>query len=143
WIELAHSGLTGLPASLASVQIFWRGVAIDARIAFHPETLSAHEILTEPNAERRRIMVERVGYERLFDECNPTVVDRDRDAGGERLLMRIDLPMDLDNHLLCVAVHCPSTGRKYVLRVPPGTATCRHASAWLAGYDNVDAYQPI
>ena len=38
---------------------------------------------------------------------------------------------------------CPSTGRDYLLRVPPETRTCRQAAAWLAGFDDPEAYRPV
>jgi len=38
---------------------------------------------------------------------------------------------------------CPSTGRKYLLRVPPHIADCRAAAAWLAGFNNPDEYRPV
>jgi hypothetical protein len=42
-----------------------------------------------------------------------------------------------------MSCHCPSTGRQYIIRVPPTTPTCRHAAAWIAGFDNPDDYQPL
>ena len=69
------------------------------------------------------------------------MLDSDVDCGGPRQLLRVDL--DGDEPLVCVVVLCPSTGRRYCLRVPPDTRTCRQAVAWVAGYDNPDDYQPI
>ncbi len=48
-----------------------------------------------------------------------------------------------DEDLVCVSLNCPSTGRRYVLRVPPAIDTCRRAAAWLAGFDNADDYAPV
>jgi hypothetical protein len=140
-LEVARSGLTALPASLEKVRLLWRGVGVDEQIVFRPETLTAQEVLTERNLERRRVMIERVGYDRLFQACNPQMVDQDRDPGGERLLLRVPFPGDED--LVCLSVRCPSTGRGYILRVPPRTQTCRQAAAWLAGFENADDYQPV
>ena len=44
---------------------------------------------------------------------------------------------------LCRPFPVPATGRRYVLRVPPQTRTCRQAAAWIAGFDNPDDYQPL
>jgi Domain of unknown function (DUF6745) len=140
-IEVAQTALTGLPDSLRNVPVRWRGVRVSQRVAFQPETLGTEEVLTEPNVEVRRIMVERVGYDRLFDECQATILDTDFDPGGERILRRIPLPRDED--LTCLSVRCPSTGRLYTLRVPPRTQSCRQAAAWLAGFDDPEAYHPI
>jgi hypothetical protein len=140
-LELADSGIMQLPPSLANARLTWRGVTVNEKIAFHPQTLTKEEILTERNAEVRRIMTERAGYDRLFDGRESTVVDIDHDAGGERILRRV--PMLGDEDLTCLTVRCPSTGREYVLRVPPAMQTCRQAAAWIAGYDNPDDYHPL
>jgi hypothetical protein len=141
WIDVAGTGITRLPAGCAGAQLRWRGVPIDQRIAFSPETITSAEVLAEDNAERRRVMLERCGYERFFREARATVRDRDKDPGGPRELLVV--PLEGDEDLVCVSVNCPSTGRRYVIRVPPGTATCRHAVAWIAGFDDPDQYRPL
>ena len=140
WIDVAGSGLTALPPHLAGLGVRWRGVPVDERIAFRPETLAIEEILAERNAEVRRVMVERYGFERFMAEAKAEVLDKDRDAGGERQLLRV--PMTDDEDIVCVSVFCPSTNRQFFLRVPPDTTTCRNAIAWTAGFDNPDDYAP-
>lgn len=140
-LELSNSGLTGLPSSLRGVPLRWRGVPIDERVAFHPESITVAEVLAEDNAERRRVLLERVGLERFLAEAGAEVLDEDRDAGGPRRLLRVAMPGDED--LVVVLVHCPSTGGRYLLRVPPTMDTCRRAVAWTAGFDNADDYQPL
>ena len=141
WIDLADSGIAALPAGRRGAQLRWRGVAVDERIAFHPETITADEVLAAPNVERRRVLLECMGYERFLHETRAEVLDRDRDAGGERQLLRV--PLERDEPLVCVAVRCPSTGRQYVLRVPPHMRTCRQAVAWTAGFADPDDYRPV
>jgi hypothetical protein len=140
WIDIGGSGIRDLPKSFDDAGIRWNGIAISRRVAFHPETLDHVEILGERNAELRRVMMERYGYERLFEKAKAEELDRDTDAGGERRLMRIEVPDD--EPLVCVSVRCPSTGHRFVLRVPPNMTTCRQAVAWTAGFDNPDAYRP-
>lgn len=141
WLDVGGSGVTGLPKSLAAVRLRWRGVVIPPRIAFRPETIDVGDILSEPNAEVRRVMLERVGFEWFFARAEAVTLDTDRDAGGERKLLRLALPGD--EPLVCVSLACPSTGRRYMLRVPPKTKSCRHAAAWLAGFDDPAHYQPL
>ncbi len=141
WIDLAHTGIGWLPASARGAQIRWRGVPIDERIAFRPETITGAEVLEEQNAERRRVLLERMGYEKFLQQIQAQEVHRDHDAGGERRLLRVALGSD--EPLVCLAVFCPSTGRQYLLRVPPGMRTCHQAAAWIAGFDNPKAYRPI
>jgi hypothetical protein len=141
WLDLGDSGVTPLPASLAEVRLRWRGVPVDQRIAFQPETITVAEILGERNAELRRVLLERFGFERFMAEAGAVVVDRDRDPGGERQLLRLKLEGDED--LVCVSVSCPSTERRYLLRVPPTMRTCRQAVAWTAGFDDPELYRPL
>lgn len=141
WLDIAHTAISWLPAGVRGARLRWRGVPITERIAFHPEKITAEEVLGESNAELRRVLLERMGYERFLAQARAQVVDRDQDAGGERRLLRV--PLTGDEPLVCVAVLCPSTGRQYLIRVPPTMRTCRQAVAWIAGFDNPDDYRPI
>ncbi len=53
----------------------------------------------------------------------------------------VDDPELID--LVEMSCFCPSTGRQYMIRVPPNTATCRQAAAWIAGFDDPDDYHPV
>jgi hypothetical protein len=143
-LEIARSGVvdgTGIPAPLMEqAQWRWMGVPIERRIVFEPGSITAAEILAERNAERRRVMIDRVGYTRFMREANAKVRDADRDAGGERQLLVIPLPDDED--LVTLSCHCPSTGNRYVIRVPPATKSCHAAAAWIAGFDDPNDYRP-
>ena len=141
WIEIANTAITSLPGSLDGVNLRWRGVPIDRRIAFHPEEIAVREILDEQNAGRRRVLLERVGIDRFLEEADAQILDEDRDPGGVRRLLRV--PMLDDEDLVCVLVHCPSTGGRYLLRVPPEMKNCRQAVAWTAGFDDPSMYRPL
>jgi hypothetical protein len=142
-IDIAGTRITSLPPSLKKTQLFWRGVPITHRIAFEPESLTVDEVLKEQNTEVRRVMLERFpgGFERFMAKANAKTVDSDTDSGGERKLLKV--PMRRDEDLVCLQVHCPSTGALYILRVPPTMETCRQAAAWVAGFDNPDDYKPL
>jgi hypothetical protein len=116
-------------------------VPVDERVAFHPEKITSEEVLSERNAELRRVKLERMGFERFIADAHAEVLDSDRDAGGERRLLRV--PLEGDEPLVCVSVICPSTDRQYVIRVPPTVETCRQAVAWTAGFDDPDDYRPL
>ncbi len=141
WIDIANTGITSLPPGVANAQIRWRGVTIDRRIAFEPETIQPNEILQTVNVELRRVLMERMGYEVFMAQAKAEVLDTDTDPGGKRSLLRV--PIAGDEPLVCLSVSCPSTEREYMLRVPPEIRTCRRAAAWLAGFDNPDEYQPV
>ena len=141
WVDVAGTRIRSLPASLKNVQLRWRGVRVDERVAFRPELITVEEILEEKNAERRRVLLERMGYDTFLAHARAQTLDEDRDAGGVRRLLRV--PMTGDEDLVCVSVICPSTGRQYVIRVPPTTTTCHQAVAWVAGFDDPDDYRPL
>lgn len=141
WIDVGGSGISELPWSLRSVRLMWHGVPVSDRIAFYPESITVEEILRERNQELRRVLLERVGMEWFFKHARPTVLDEDRDAGGVRRLLRI-APRE-GEPLVCVQVQCPSTGSRYLLRVPPDVLTCHEAVAWSAGYRNPRDYRPL
>jgi hypothetical protein len=125
------------------VRLRWRGVLVPQKVVLSPELLTTAEILNEPNAEVRRVMVERYGRDRFLRETT-TVLDEDRDAGGVRQLLSIPvLESDAEPIMVCVSLTCPSTGRNYLLRVPPTMRTCRQAVAWSAGFDDPADYRPL
>ena len=117
------------------------GVPVDARVAFQPDAISAKEALAEPNVERRRVMMERIGYARFLAEATPKTIDCDRDRGGDRRLLLVE--WEDDEPLVLVSLVCPSTGNQYCIRVPPTMQTCRQAVAWMAGFDDAGEYEPV
>ena len=140
WIDVAGSGISSLPHH-SGVPLRWRGVRVDERLAFRPQDLGSGEVLSTQNVELRRVMLERIGYERFLEEVGAQVLDHDTDAGGERLLVRVELPGDED--FVAVCFRCPSTLRRYTLRVPPTIRSGHAASAWLAGFDDPAQYRPV
>ena len=141
WLDVGGTGITSLPPSLQGAALRWRGVRVNAKIAFFPEQLTAKEALAEKNAEVRRIMIERIGYLRFAEEAKAKVLDEDQDRGGPRQLLHIKL--DEDEPLVGLSCRCPSTGRHYFLRVPPTMKTCHQAVAWMAGFDDPKKYKPL
>jgi len=93
-------------------------------------------------------MIERIGYDEFFRQADAEELDRDMDAGGIRRLLRVAFDSSSnfrgrEEPIVCLSVIDPSTGRSYVIRVPPDTTTCRQAAAWIAGFDDPDTYNPI
>ncbi|WP_427159617.1 DUF6745 domain-containing protein [Aliinostoc sp. HNIBRCY26] len=140
WIELAGSGITSLEPGHGFV-LRWRGVQVSDKIAFAGDSITGQDILNTENVELRRVLIERVGYERFIQQVGGLIRHRDRDAGGERQLIYI--PFEDDEPLMVLKVICPSTGHIHVLRVPPYMQTCHQAAAWIAGFDHPDDYQPL
>jgi hypothetical protein len=110
------------------------GVRVPAKVVEAPETLTPAEIAAEPNAEVRRIMVERFGPERYIRESDAETIHEDTDGlGHPRRLLR--LPQTDDEPLAMVEVinstpEPDGTHKRYMLRVPPAMTTCQEAVAW-------------
>jgi len=143
WLDIGHSGLiheSALPPGVQQAQLRWAGVNVDRRLAFHPEWMQVEEVLQERNTERRRVLLDRYGYSRFMKDAKADILDRDTDPGGPRQLLKVAVQDDED--LVTLSCFCPSTGRQYMIRVPPQTKTCHQAAAWIAGFDDPDEYSP-
>ena len=120
---------------------FWKGTQVTEQTILRPETFTAEGILSEQNAEVRRIQIERFGMERFIREANAKVI-HSHEMGK---LYSIDLPNDPDRKLKAVLVKDPSTNREYFLRVPPSIKRADDACAWTFGFEGMEAknYRPI
>ena len=121
----------------------WHGVRTPEYVIMQPEKITAQDVLTEKNQELSRIKMERLTIPNFIAQSKAVVVDHDTDRKGYgRNLLSIDLPNDPDRFLKVVQVTCPSTGREYLLRVPPNMTTCAQAVAWTFGLQEQE-YAPI
>ena len=126
----------------------WHGVAVPEKVITSPSSLTPFEILHESNLEVRRVMLDRGGYDILAREAK--VVHH---QPGNGTLYHIFLPLsdDLgqeddetvsDIPLAFVGVKCPSTDRKYYIRVPPALKKVSDAIAWTFGFSG-NSYNPL
>jgi hypothetical protein len=105
----------------------WRGVRIPER--YYREQTTARDILSEPNAEVRRALMERYDHlterGRFIQDCGAKVIDsavqpmRPGQPDAINELLSIDLPDDPEGRMVCIKMVDPSTGRVYVNRVHP------------------------
>lgn len=91
----------------------------------YPHQWPAKWLLSEQNAEIRRVLIQGIGYNKICQELQATELDFWR----EYTLLRIDLRLDEPIHLLKMT--CPSTGNIHALRVPPNIKTARVAIRWV------------
>ncbi len=100
------------------------GVRVPSWIKENPEQITAHDILTQQNAEIRRSMLEIMTPANFVAQADAKVVDTDADMYGRpRRLLRVDLP-DPEEDIVMVEVtnstaEPDGTFRKYLLRVDP------------------------
>lgn len=116
----------------------WHGIRVPRRVIETPETLTASEVLAEGNLERRRVMIERMGADRLLRSTRWLKVrhtDQDQQGHVRRLL---ELRLQGDEGLVMIEVRNSTpepngSWKSYMLRVPPDVRTCAEAVAWTFG----------
>ena len=125
---------------------FWHGVSVTRKLIEAPETLTKEDLAGETNAEVRRAMMEKLG-ERFFSLLDVEEVARDNIGKGEyaraAAIFRTREPDPVaEQHIQYVQVECHSTGRKYMLCVPPHFTSPLAAVAWTFGKTESD-YMPL
>ena len=137
----------------------WHGTRVPQRVIEAPETITIEDVRKEQNAEVRRVMVERMGWENFcaaarmklihVDELHSNFPDIpvselvDSGArlvtsyreGSERaeLLEAAELRDFEERPLRFVRLTDPSTGRQYTLRVLHSHTRCYEAVGWTFG----------
>ena len=92
----------------------------------HPEHWPAEWLLSEENAELRRVLIQGIGYDRICQELEANSLD----TWQEYELLRINANVDWERmHLLKMT--CPSTGYIHAIRVPPDVESAREAIRWV------------
>ena len=92
----------------------------------HPEHWRAEWLLSEENAEVRRVLIQSIGYDRICQELEATQLD----TWQEYQLLRIDIKLErIPMYLLKMT--CPSTGYIHAIRVPPNVRSARDAIKWV------------
>ena len=119
----------------------WHGVRVPAWVITNPERVTVAHIHKEQNAEIRRVLLERYGYERFVLDSGAKAVHSD-DFGT---LYRTEFPDD--EPLVCVSVlnstpEPDGSTKRYARRVPPDTATAHAAVAWSFGLKPSE-YRPV
>jgi hypothetical protein len=144
----------------------WHGVHVPQNVIEAPETLTIEQISKEENAEVRRVMMERMGWERFCSEAKmqllhadelhtnfPSIPVSDLVAPGQHLVTSyragVEKAQLLEAHWLTdfegrplrfVRLTDPSTGREYTLRVLHNHKRCYEAVGWTAGVSE-EAYK--
>ena len=114
----------------------WHGTRIPKEWIESRETIDAHKLLTHENIEQRRAGCEILGWGRILEALNPTVIDTDADPEIGQLL-QVDLPDSGPERFL--KVKC-GTGRDFVLPVPPDSPSALWANAWTYGLEDTENF---
>lgn len=88
----------------------------------HPHAWESQWLLSENNAELRRVLIQGIGYHRIASELQAIELD----AWAEYTLLKINADVD-DEPIYLLKMTCPSTRFIHALRVPPNTQSAREA----------------
>jgi hypothetical protein len=86
----------------------------------------------------RRLLIEKIGYDRLCQELTAETIDTWReyslvkiDMGSGLTVYDFEEGLEVDEEPICLLkMTCPSTGHIHALRVPPDLTAAREAIRW-------------
>jgi hypothetical protein len=124
-------------------QYVWNGVVVPRQIIESPQSITVQQIEDETNAEIRRVMLERFGEARFFQESGMVPIHEDNFG----TLYRKEFPNDEPLVMVKVLNATPEpdgTVKNYYLRVPPNMTTAQQAVAWTFGFERgFQEYDPL
>ena len=105
---------------------FHHGVKLPEKYGkVHSDLWQAEWLLSESNAELRRVLIETMGYDRICQQLQAVELD----SWQEYTLLKID-KADVEPIYL-LKMTCPSTGFIHALRVPPDMRAAKDAIRWV------------
>jgi leucine-rich repeat protein SHOC2 len=96
-------------------------------------------LLVEKNAELRRILVQRIGYEKVCEELRPVTIDTWREYSLLKIDMQKPYRFSFDEFtqpqerepIILLKMTCPSTPHIHILRVPLKMTSAEAAITWV------------
>ncbi|MBD2009511.1 leucine-rich repeat domain-containing protein [Microcoleus sp. FACHB-45] len=106
---------------------YYHGVRLPEKYGqVHPNKWESQWLLSEENAELKRLLIQGIGYERIIQELSAKQID----SWQEYALLQIYNGSDWEPICL-LKMTCPSTGFIHALRVPPNLTSARKAIRWV------------
>lgn len=113
----------------------YHGVRVPEFVITHPESIAIDNIKDQSNAEIRRVMIERYGYERYIADANMTLVDNCDETHPLKGLRTAKLFNDGDITILDMLNSTPEPDgsvRRYIVPIDPNAYDGRAAKECLA-----------
>lgn len=105
----------------------YHGVTLPEKYGkIHPQQWQSQWLLTEENAELRRVLIQGISYARICQELQAIELD----SWDEYTLLKIDADVD-EEPIYLLKMTCPSTSFIHALRVPPNMKSAREAIGWV------------
>lgn len=130
---------------------YWHGVHMTDSAGRNPDKVTARRALGWADAERRRVALERLGWERVLEQLRAQPIQQDDygrlycihspqtgtwpftpSSSGPEPTMLVEV--------INATAEPDGTRRRYCLRIPPTTRTAREAVAWTFGFENQRQY---
>lgn len=105
------------------------GITVPPVAVLDASQIDPRSILTETDAERRRILIERYGLARLLASSHARVVDNSRFGTLLHVPLEGGEPMSYLN-VFDASAACDGRRREYFIRVPPWMSSAHQAAAW-------------
>ena len=116
----------------------WHGTRVPRSWIKDKKSLTPQIALTWANVEQRRSACEILGWIKIVDELNGTVINSDDDPEIGQLI-EVNIPEIGSERFL--VVRC-GTGRTFALPVPPTMTTALEANAWTYGFSMSEFLKP-
>ena len=121
-------------------KFYLQGLEFKSEVILNPEYINPQAILEENNQERRRILLERFGYESFIRDVKAELINSSE--YGELYRVSFDRGDPLQMVKVINATPEPNgTNRRFFLRVPPTVRTAKEAVAWTFGMEEWE-YEP-
>ncbi len=128
---------------------FWKGVQVPQNVIEKPDQITSESITKETNAEVRRVMIERYGYNRYIKDFGGTLVNEDATGKLWKTSERTKVGRKTvrSDEIAVVEVvngtrEPDGTFKHYFLSVPPEMKTATESVAWTYGL-SVDQYKKL
>ncbi len=105
------------------------GVIVPEQVVLTPHTQTITQIRTEPNAEVKRIRIERFGWQQYLTQIKATVLDQQENHIETTTEALMQTP-EGETILVC---SCPSTAKVFSLETESKITSCDEAQDWLSG----------
>jgi hypothetical protein len=119
----------------------WHGIIVPEYVVLLPEPIDVEMINNEPNAEVRRVLIERFGLDNYLKAGNVVKIHQDECGVLYRMNLRGDEPI-LVVRVINSTAEPDGIFKEYFLRVPPNMLRARQAVAWTFGLPE-EEYFPL
>lgn len=122
----------------------WHGVAVPSSVVTDPQLITVDAIRAEANVEVRRVMIERLGWERIVRDGGAELIDQDATGKLWELSRTTDWSWNRARFVEVInsTPEPDGTRHHYFIRVPPEMRTAKQAVAWTFELGEIE-YRPF